>query len=174
MGSVGLPALIGLFAGRDDDDLLVLQFKAAEASVLEQWTMPSPYEHHGQRVVVGQRLMQAAGDPFSAGSPDRVPGRWSSMAASCATSKWSLDLAGIGIVRLQGYARLCGATLAMAHARGGDPIAIAAYLGKSAAFPEAVGEFALTYANLTEADYADFVEAINSGEIQAAEGTFGQ
>jgi hypothetical protein len=169
VGSVGLPALVGLLQGRDADDLLVLQFKAAEASVLERWTAPSPFAEHGQRVVVGQRLMQATGDPFlgwvTGPAGVGVYGR------QLRDFKWSPDLAGLDKVRLNGYAAICGKALAMAHARAGDPIAISAYAGSGEVFSQAISDFAQTYANLVEADYADFTEAIADGEIPAASPT---
>ncbi|MCB9411472.1 MAG: DUF2252 domain-containing protein [Actinobacteria bacterium] len=166
VGSVGLPALVGLLQGRDSDDLLVLQFKAAEASVLEQWTAASPFEQHGQRVVVGQRVMQAAGDPFLGWL--QGPAGTHFYGRQLRDFKYSMDLNGIQPARLLGYARVCGSALAMAHARAGDPIAIAGYLGKSSTFPDALGAFAITYADLMESDYQDFAAAIASGELEAA------
>ncbi len=166
VGSVGLPALVGLLQGRDADDLLVLQFKAAESSVLEQWTAPSPFEQHGERVVVGQRVMQAAGDPFLGWL--RGPAGTHFYGRQLRDFKWSLDLDGIRAARLLGYARLCGGALAMAHARAGDPVAIAAYLGKNSVFSDALGSFAMTYADLMESDFEDFTAAIASGELAAA------
>lgn len=166
VGSVGLPALVGLLQGRDPDDLLVLQFKAAEASVLEKWTAPSPFKEHGQRVVVGQRVMQAAGDPFLGWV--RGPGGTHFYGRQLRDFKYSVDLNGIPVGKLLGYARLCGSALAMAHARAGDPIAIASYLGKSSTFQEAMGSFSMTYADLMESDFEDFTAAIASGELEAA------
>ena len=167
VGSVGLPALVGLLQGRDADDLLVLQFKAAEVSVLEKWTSPSPFAEHGQRVVVGQRLMQATGDPFLGWVTG--PGGVGVYGRQLRDFKWSPDLAGLGKLRLNGYAAICGTALAMAHARAGDPIAISAYAGSGDVFSQAIADFAHTYADLVEADYADFTEAIADGEIPSAE-----
>lgn len=167
VGSVGLPALVGLLQGRDPDDLMVLQFKAAEASVLEAWTAPSAFAQHGERVVVGQRLMQAAGDPFLGWV--KGPAGRHFYGRQLRDFKWSVDLNGLVGERALGYARLCGATLALAHARAGDPIAIDAYIGKSATFANAVAQFSLTYANLVEQDYEEFVQAIADGRVQANE-----
>lgn len=166
VGSVGLPALIGLLRGRDDNDLLVLQFKAAEASVLEQWTAPSPFNMHGQRVVVGQRIMQAAGDPFLGWL--KAPNGRHFYGRQLRDFKWSLDLNGLRPAQFLGYARVTGSTLALAHARAGDPIAIAAYVGPGDTFAEAMASFSMTYADLVETDYADFTAAIASGEITSA------
>lgn len=166
VGSVGLPAVIGLFQGRDADDLLVLQFKAAEASVLEPWTVASPFEHHGQRVVVGQRIMQAVGDPFLGWITG--PGGVDFYGRQLRDFKWSVDLNGLGPQQLAGYASLTGGTLALAHARAGDPVAFAAYVGRGRIFAEAMAQFAITYANLMEADYAEFTAAIADGEVEAA------
>lgn len=168
VGSVGLPALIGLLQGRDDDDLMVLQFKAAEASVLEKWTAPSVFEEHGQRVVFGQRLMQATGDPFLGWLTG--PAGVAFYGRQLRDFKWSVDLAGLQAGSLDRYGALCGATLALAHARAGDPVAMAAYIGKSDSFPEALGSFAMTYADLVLKDYQDFTDAIASGELPAVDG----
>ena len=167
VGSVGLPALVGLLQGRDADDLMVLQFKAAEASVLEKWTAPSLFDHHGQRVVVGQRLMQATGDPFLGWV--RGPGGRDFYGRQLRDFKWSIDLNGLVGGKALGYARLCGATLALAHARAGDPVAISSYIGANTTFADAVAQFSITYADLVEQDYARFTAAIADGEITAAE-----
>ncbi len=166
VGSVGLPALIGLLQGRDSEDLIVLQFKAAEASVLEKWTAPSPFAEHGQRVVVGQRVMQAAGDPFLGWIQGPYGNHF--YGRQLRDFKWSIDLNGIRPAQLLGYAAVCGTSLAMAHARAGDPVAITGYLGSGNSFSSGIGDFAVTYANLMEADYAEFTEAIADGEMPAA------
>lgn len=166
VGSVGLPALIGLFQGRDPDDLLVLQFKAAEASVLEQWTRPSPFDQHGQRVVVGQRVMQAAGDPFLGWITG--PGGVDFYGRQLRDFKWSVDLNGLGPEQFAGYANLTGGALALAHARAGDPIAIASYMGASRTFAASMENFAITYADLMQADFDEFTQAIADGEVEVA------
>lgn len=167
VGSVGLPALVGLLRGRDDNDLLPLQFKAAQASVLEPWTAPSQFSHHGQRVVVGQRLMQATGDPLLGWAT--VSGGLDVYGRQLRDFKWSVDVNGLRPDELEGYAMLCGATLALAHARAGDPIALSAYLGKDTDLSTPFARFAATYADLVEQDYADFTAAIASGEISASD-----
>jgi hypothetical protein len=167
VGSVGLPALIGLLAGRDDDDIMVLQFKAAQKSVLEQWTRDSFLEHPGQRVVVGQRLMQATGDPFLGWVTG--PAGTDFYGRQLRDFKWSMDIQGLSETRLEGYALLCGGTLALAHARAGDPIALSAYMGSGDEWPQAVGAFSVRYADLVEEDFAEFTQAIADGEIEVAE-----
>ncbi len=166
VGSVGLPALVGLLQGRDAHDVLVLQFKAAEASVLEKWTKPSPFAEHGQRVVVGQRIMQASGDPFLGWVTG--PRGVAFYGRQLRDFKWSVDLAGLKDRQLLGYASLCGSALAMAHARAGDPVAISSYIGTGPVFPTAVKDFSMTYADLVKQDYAEFTAAIADGEIEAA------
>jgi hypothetical protein len=168
VGSVGLPALIGLLQGRDDDDLMVLQFKAAESSVLEKWTRTSPFPEHGQRVVVGQRLMQSSGDPFLGWVTG--PRGVNFYGRQLRDMKFSVDLNGLKRGQFQGYAALCGATLAMAHARAGDPVAFSSYMGKGKAFPAAISEFAVTYANLTDEDYKTFTTAIADGALAVDDG----
>lgn len=167
VGSVGLPALIGLLAGRDDDDIMVLQFKAAQKSVLEEWTRDSIFEHPGQRVVVGQRLMQATGDPFLGWVTG--PAGTHFYGRQLRDFKWSMDIQGLSETRLEGYAMLCGGTLALAHARAGDPIALSAYMGNSEEWPQALGAFSLRYADLVEEDFAEFTQAIADGDIEVAE-----
>ena len=167
VGSVGLPALIGLLAGRDDDDLMVLQFKAAQKSVLEEWTRDSILPHPGQRVVVGQRLMQATGDPFLGWVTG--PGGTDFYGRQLRDFKWSMDIQGLSETKLEGYAMLCGGTLALAHARAGDPIALSAYMGSDDVWPQAVGDFSVRYADLVEQDFAEFTQAIADGEIEVAE-----
>lgn len=158
VGSVGLPAIAMLLSGPDPDDLLVMQFKAAQASVLEQWTRPAPFDQHGERVVTGQRFMQASGDPFL-GWLHAATRNVDLYGRQLRDFKWSVDLVGISATQLTRYAELCGATLAMAHARTGDPAAISAYLGSGPKFAKAMSRFARTYSDLAKQDYADFVAA---------------
>ncbi|HEY6378316.1 MAG TPA: DUF2252 family protein, partial [Candidatus Dormibacteraeota bacterium] len=128
--------------------------------------------HHGQRVVAGQRLMQAAGDIFLGwqrikGS-DGVPRDY--YVRQLHDWKGGFDVENLRVPGLTLYARICGATLARAHARWGDRIAIAAYLGKGEAFDRAIADFAVTYADQNERDYQAFVEAVNSGRLTARSG----
>jgi uncharacterized protein (DUF2252 family) len=169
VGSVGTRCHILLLVGRDDDDPLFLQVKEAGPSVLERFLGPSEYKHHGERVVAGQRLMQAATDIFLGwqrikGVEDGVPRDY--YVRQLHDWKGSFDSERLGVGGITLYARICGATLARAHARWGDRIAIASYLGKGAAFDEAIANFADAYANQNEADYEAFVEATNSGRLQ--------
>jgi uncharacterized protein (DUF2252 family) len=172
VGSVGTRAWIVLLVGRDDDDPLFLQFKEAGPSVLEPYAGASRYENHGERVVRGQRLMQAASDIFLGwlpavgmdGHPRDFYGRqlWD--------GKRSVEIEALDAKGLEIYARACGFTLARAHARSGDRIAIAAYLGSGEAFDRAMSEFAELYADQAERDHATLAEAARSGRIAAAEG----
>jgi uncharacterized protein (DUF2252 family) len=172
VGSVGTRAWIVLLVGRDEDDPLFLQFKEADASVLEPYAGESRYENHGERVVRGQRLMQAASDIFLGwlptvgldGRPRDFYGRqlWD--------GKRSIDVESLNEEGFEIYARACGFTLARAHARSGDRIAIASYLGSGDAFDRAMSEFAELYADQAERDHAALAEAARSGRITAVEG----
>jgi uncharacterized protein (DUF2252 family) len=153
--------------GRDDDDLMVLQVKQAQASVLEGFTHASPYTQHGQRVVTGQRLMQAAGDSFL-GWVDGVSGR-SYYVRQLRDMKWSPDPATLDGPALHRYAVLCGHTLARAHARSGDAIAIAAYLGSGSSFDRAIAAFSSSYADQVHHDFEAFTAAIADSSITAVE-----
>ena len=173
IGSVGTRSWVMLLLGHDDGDPLFLQIKEAQPSVLEPLLGRSPFATHGQRVVVGQRLMQAASDIFlgwvhsdeglDGGAHDfyvRQLWDW----------KTSVDVETILPRGLTAYATACGCTLARAHARSGDRIAIAAYLGASDRFDRAVAEFAAGYTDLSERDHRDLVEAVAEGRIDAVEG----
>jgi uncharacterized protein (DUF2252 family) len=172
VGSVGTRAWIILMLGRDECDPLFLQVKEAQSSVLEPFTAPSAFKNHGQRVVEGQRLMQATSDIFlgwirSKGldGVDRdfyVRQLWD--------WKASINLETATHKSMIAYAKLCGATLARAHARSGDRIAMAAYLGTGSVFDEAVADFACAYAEQNEADYKALQEAVESGRIRAETG----
>jgi len=170
VGSVGTRCWIMLLLGRDSADPLFLQVKEAEASVLEPVLGKSHYSNHGQRIVEGQRLMQATSDIFlgwvrnpkalEGGSRDfyvRQLWDW----------KTSVDLEAILPRGLELYAGACGWTLARAHARSGDRVAIASYLGKSDAFDRALAEFAGAYADLNQQDFAALSAAASSGRIEA-------
>jgi hypothetical protein len=169
VGSVGTRAFIALLYGRDEQDPLLLQVKEATASVLEDHLPRSRYRNHGERVVLGQRTMQAASDIFLG---------WTKGLDVARSYYWRQlrDMKGSAVVEsmtpqsLSAYARLCGWTLARAHARSGDPIAINAYLGRSDTFDRAIAEFSRRYAEQNERDYETFVEAIHSGALEAREG----
>src|SRR5919107_1579272 len=152
VGSVGTRAYVVLLEGRDGDDPLFLQVKEAGASVLEGHVSSKTYEHHGHRVVAGQRLMQAASDIFL-GWFRGTEGRdfyWRQLK----DMKGSANVEGMSPDQLVLYARLCGWALARAHARSGDRVEIAAYLGKSDSFDRAVADFAVAYADQYEQDLA--------------------
>ncbi len=166
VGSVGTFCAIGLFVTADGDTLL-LQLKQAARSVLAPYAGESAYPNHGQRVVVGQRMLQAATDVFLGWAED-ASGR-----QVYVRQVKDARLARVGLrieqAALPFYARLCGRTLARAHARAGDAARIAGYLGDGDAFDEALAGFALAYADQTEADHAAFVAAIHAGRIEAIE-----
>ena len=171
VGSVGLLAFVLLLRGRDEKDLMVLQTKQAQASVLEAFTHKSAYTKHGHRVVTGQRLMQAASDSFL-GWIDGPAGR-SFYVRQLRDMKWSPDPAWFTKERLQAYAQLCGHTLARAHARSGDAIAISAYLGTGKSFDKAIRAFAESYADQSNMDFAEFTGAIAAGRLSAHEDAAG-
>ncbi len=165
VGSVGMRCYIALLTGRDDDDPLFLQIKQAERSVLEAHLPPSRYANHGQRVVAGQRLMQAASDillGWQRGSDGRDY-YWRQLR----DMKGGANVAAMSASMLRSYAALCGWTLAHGHARSGDQVQIAAYLGRSDRFDRAIAAFATTYADQTERDHAALVAAVRSGRIAA-------
>lgn len=167
VGSVGTRSYIALLQGRDERDPLFLQVKEASPSVLEDH-LPRRAHAHGERVVHGQRLMQAVSDIFlgwSSGSDGR-DSYWRQlrdMKASVSVQKMSLG-------GLRRYASLCAWTLARAHARSGDPVAMAAYMGESERFDRAVTRFAMRYAEQNRRDYETFLESVASGRLRAVEG----
>ncbi|MEU3981962.1 DUF2252 domain-containing protein [Streptomyces sp. NPDC026672] len=168
VGSVGTRCFVVLLAGRDTDDPLFLQIKEARRSVLEEHLPTGPYVHPGHRVVAGQRLLQAAGDVFL-GWTTGPQGRafyWRQLR----DMKGSADVAGMTPDGLLAYARLCGTVLARAHARSGDRIAIAAYLGAADTFDRAVTAFALAYAGQTATDHTALTSAIGAGVIRSTPG----
>jgi hypothetical protein len=173
VGSVGTRAWIVLMLGRDGEDPLFLQAKEAQASVLEPFLGRSEYANHCQRVVEGQRLMQAASDIFL-GWIHAEEGLDGQPRDFYIRQLW--DAKGSAIVELMEpnalmvYGRLCGQTLAKAHARSGDPIAIASYLGTSDVFDRAMAAFAERYADQNERDYAKLKKAAASGVITAETG----
>jgi uncharacterized protein (DUF2252 family) len=173
VGSVGTRAWIALLLGRDGQDPLLLQMKEAEASVLEEFLGPSEFDNHGERVVTGQRLMQAASDIFLGwlhvesgvdGQERDFYGRQLKDWKGSAETEQMLPTG------MSAYGRLCGWTLARAHARSGDRIAIAAYLGKGPTFARAIVEFSRAYAEQNELDYKALEAAVKSGKITAETG----
>jgi hypothetical protein len=169
VGSVGTRAFIILLEGRDAQDPLFLQIKEATASVLEASLPRSRYRQHGERVVQGQRMMQAASDIFLG---------WTKGLDTSRHFYWRQlrDMKGSALVELMApvtltyYAQMCGWTLARAHARSGDPVALTSYLGRDDAFDRSITDFSERYADRNEQDYEEFVKAIRSGRLQAVEG----
>jgi uncharacterized protein (DUF2252 family) len=173
VGSVGTRAWIVLMLGRDGQDPLFLQFKEAQSSVLEDFNAKSQYANHGERVVAGQHLMQASSDIFLGwlhvaegidGQERDFYGR------QLKDWKGSFETDGALPKGMTIYGQTCGWTLARAHARSGDRIAIAAYLGQSDAFDRAIADFSEAYADQNEADYNALTQAVNSGRITAQTG----
>jgi uncharacterized protein (DUF2252 family) len=173
VGSVGTRAWIALLVGVDERDPLLLQMKEAQASVLEEFLAPSAFRNHGERVVSGQRLMQASSDIFLGwvhvkagldGQPRDFYGR------QLKDWKGSAEIEQMVPKGLSTYGRLCGWTLARAHARSGDRIAIAAYLGRGATFDRAMVEFSTAYAEQNQRDYGALAKAVDSGRVVAQRG----
>jgi len=165
VGSVGTMCLIGLFLAAEDDPLF-LQIKQANASVLEPYAGKSVYPNHGQRVVVGQRLMQAASDVFLGWTRSK-DGRRDFYVRQLRDMKMSAIIEGWDVDTLRAYARMCASALARAHARSGDAAMISGYVGSSEIFDDAVCEFAVEYADQTERDYRAFVKAVREERIEA-------
>jgi uncharacterized protein (DUF2252 family) len=175
VSSVGLRTYVLLLLGHDNDDPLFLQIKEARASVLESHLGGKPFEHHGQRVVAGQRLMQRTSDILLGWStvqevdtPLAVPRDF--YVRQLWDWKLALDLDAASSKGLELYADACGWTLARAHARSGDRIAIGAYLGRSDTFDRAVAEFAVAYADRNERDFEAVRAAVRDGRIVSREG----
>jgi len=169
VGSVGTRAFIVLLQGRDSGDPLFLQVKEATASVLEAYLRKSRYRQAGERVVQGQRMIQAASDIYLGWTRGVQSDRfyyWRQLR----DMKASADVEGMAPFALTFYGRTCGWTLARAHARSGDPVAIAEYLGGSDAFDQSITDFAERYAKQNELDYQEFVTAIRTGRLEALEG----
>jgi len=169
VGSVGTRAFIVLLQGRNEQDPLFLQIKEATSSVLEECLPKSRYRQHGQRVVEGQRMMQAASDIYlgwTKGLDVRRHFYWRQLR----------DMKGSALVEamiptgLTYYGRICGWTLARAHARSGDPVAVAEYLGEDDEFDRSITDFSERYADQNEKDYQQFVKAVQSGRLLAVEG----
>jgi len=168
VGSVGTRAFIVLMLGRDGGDPLFLQAKEAQRSVLEPYTEPSAFENQGERVVQGQRLTQAASDILLGWVKVRgIDGEQRDFyVRQLWDQKGSAKVENMDARALTAYAQICGTTLAHAHARSGDRIAIGAYLGKSETFDKAIAAFAETYADQNERDYAALKAAADEGQIE--------
>jgi uncharacterized protein (DUF2252 family) len=173
VGSVGTRAWIALLLGRDDNEPLFLQFKEAQASVLEEFTAKSVYTNHGERVVAGQHLMQASSDIFlgwlhvERGIDDQARDYYGRQLKDW---KGSFESDGAQPKGMAVYGKVCGWTLARAHARSGDRIAIASYLGNSDAFDRAIADFSETYADQNERDYNALKQAVKNKRIEARTG----
>ena len=172
VGSVGTRAWILLFVGRDDSDPLFLQFKEAQPSVLEPFLGRSEYEQQGQRVVEGQRMMQAAADILLGWERvSTIDGEERDFyIRQLWDAKGSAEVESMNPAEMEAYGRVCGWTLARAHARSGDRIAIASYLGRSDSFDLAIASFAKAYADQNERDYRALQDAVASGRIKADAG----
>jgi len=172
VGSVGTRAWVVLFTGLSDADPLILQVKEAEASVLEAFTAKSEFANHGQRVVEGQRLMQAASDIFL--GYEKITGPDGIARDFYMRQLWdwkaSADIESMNPETLGIYAQMCGWTLARAHARSGDRVAIAAYLGGGKTFDKAVADFAGSYAEQNDLDHRALLDAIAEGRVVAQSG----
>jgi Uncharacterized protein conserved in bacteria (DUF2252) len=164
VGSVGTMCAVGLFLAADDDPLF-LQAKEAKASVLEPYAGKSLHPNHGQRVVAGQRLMQSASDIFL-GWAQGLNGRdiyvrqLRDMKITAIVEDWDFDM-------LRTYTRMCAWALARAHARSGDAAMISGYMGLGGVSDDAIGEFAVEYADQNERDYRAFVKAVREGRVEA-------
>ena len=164
VGSVGTMCAIGLFMAADDDPLF-LQVKEARASVLEPYAGKSLHANHGQRVIVGQRLMQSASDIFlgwarGLNKKDYYVRQLRDMKISAIIEDWDDNL-------LRAYSKICGLAMARAHARSGDAAMISGYMGSSETFDDAICEFAVEYADQTQRDYRAFVKAVREGRVKA-------
>jgi uncharacterized protein (DUF2252 family) len=172
VGSVGARTWILLLVGRDEGDPLFLQFKEAQASVLEPFLGKSQFAQHGQRVVEGQRMMQAASDLLLGWERiDTIDGQQRDFyIRQLWDSKGSAEVELLDPAGLEAYGRICGWTLARAHARSGDRIAIAAYLGLGEAFDRALASFGETYADQNDQDYRALRKAVADGRVAAETG----
>jgi uncharacterized protein (DUF2252 family) len=172
VGSVGTRAWVFLFVGRGGRDALVLQAKEAQASVLEPYLGPSKFENHGERVVRGQRMAQSAIDLFL--SWQRSEGLDGKEHDFYVRQLWdwkaSVDLSTMTFSGLHAYARACGWSLARAHARSGDRLAVAAYLGAGTSFERSIARFSAAYADQNERDHARLADAVAAGEVPALGG----
>jgi uncharacterized protein (DUF2252 family) len=173
VGSVGTEAFVMLLMGDRDDEPLFLQLKEAQESVLAPYAGPSEFKHQGERVVRGQRLMQAATDPFLGWTKgiaaDHLPTR-DYYVRQLRDMKGSMNVPEMDGGQLGYYARLCGWALARAHARTCRAAMISGYLGDADTFDRAIGEFAISYADQNELDYRRLVDAVSSGRLEAIVG----
>ena len=166
VGSVGTVCAIGLLMSGKGDPLF-LQFKQANKSVLEPYAGASPYQHAGQRVVVGQRLMQAAGDMFLGWATDAGADQRQFYIRQLSDAKIKPVVEIMKPANLTDYARLCGRALARAHARSGDTVVLSSYMGTSTVFEDALADFSAAYADQNERDHAALVAAVRNGQIEA-------
>ena len=164
VGSVGTVCGVALMLAEDDDPLF-LQFKQANASVLELYAGKSEYEHHGQRVVVGQRLMQSASDIFLGWTTGRFGRNFYLRQLRDAKVKPMVEI--FKPRHMAEFAGFCGQALAHAHARSGDAAMLSGYLGNADNFDQAIADFAVAYADQTERDHAALADAVLSGKIEA-------
>jgi uncharacterized protein (DUF2252 family) len=164
IGSVGTRCFVGLFLD-DDEHPLLLQVKEARRSVLEPYAGRSLYDNQGQRIVMGQRLMQSSSDIFLGWMRGGLGIDY--FVRQLRDMKFSVPVETLTGVQLQRYAEYCGGTLARAHAKSGDAAMISGYLGKGESFDKALERFALAYADQNEQDYAALVKAVRSGRITA-------
>lgn len=166
VGSVGTFCSIGLFMSGNGDPLF-LQMKQANRSVLEPYTGASPFPHNGQRIVVGQRLMQSASDLFLGWTTGRGELKLHFYLRQLADAKIKPVIEIMKAAQLKNYAGLCGRILARAHARSGDPVVLTGYMGNTTAFEDALAVFSQTYADQNERDHAALVEAVRNGRVPA-------
>ena len=170
VGSVGTEAMMILLMGDREDDPLFLQIKEANTSVLAPYAGASEYEHQGERVVHGQRLMQAASDAFLGWVTGTGERQREFYVRQLRDKKGSAEVEMMTPARLAIYGELCGATLARAHARTGDAAKITGYLGDDDTFDRALERFAVAYADQNDADYAAFTEAADEQRIEVERG----
>ena len=168
VGSVGTMCGIMLMLSGLGDPLF-LQFKQARQSVLEPYCGASPFQHAGQRVVIGQRLMQTAGDMFLGWTTGTGQAKRHFYLRQLSDAKIKPVIEIMKPGNLKDYASLCGAVLARAHARSGDPVLLTGYMGKSTAFEDALAEYGVAYAEQNERDHACLLEAIRSGRLEATQ-----
>jgi uncharacterized protein (DUF2252 family) len=164
IGSVGTRCMVGLFFSPEGHPLL-LQFKEACPSVLAPYAGKSVYENQGQRIVVGQRLMQSSSDIFLGWTHGRRGYHF--FGRQLRDMKFSFPIEAFSVVQMNRYAEICGSILARAHAKSGDAAKISGYLGRNDAFDRAIGEFSLAYADQTVRDHAALVAAVKSGRVKA-------
>ncbi len=170
VGSVGTEALMVLLMGDREDDPLFLQVKEATTSVLAPYSGASRYKHQGARVVHGQRLTQAASDAFLGWFTGAAGSRPDFYVRQLRDKKGSAEVEGMTPANLASYGKLCGATLARAHARTGDATRITGYLGDDDTFDRALERFAVAYADQNDADYAAFTHAADEHRIDVERG----